>query len=677
MSTRQERMESYVSATEFSPLEEVLESEPAEEVVSTATADKVPDEGSDEVFSDKIPEGKSKKRVRTDAEIASPAKKKAKTPGTAPTKKTAKSANRKTVKAKRNPELKNYGEIEENCIVCVTEKPTNKTNVGTVRKDGHVWLSLCEDFFEILKDDKVMEEVKEVIMRAKTKKDDEKENENEKDVSADCGTCSGKFKGSQFSMICISCNRWIHLKCTQYTKGKEAEKNKKTFLCKQCLVQKDCHNNKESKIGNEEENSDDSEDTNKSKTENIPCKPVMPTSQRINTLKLNINALTRTSWLHDCHIKIAMEDIQKYEENKGESALYFGPAISHLIKLAPQVEVETHLSQCNVIFKSHIAFVVNDCKGDLGSGEGSHWSLLVYGRDTNTWYHMDSGNSANAPHAKLIMDKVNGFLVNQGSLENSSTSYVESRCTQQNNSYDCGPLTILFAHNTANMINRGEPLDTCLVDDKETYIVRTWIHNELQNKLLDLEKGEVRTSDTKNYSDKDDIVKSKKICWFHKYRTCKFGENCTYWHPTACKNIHKYGECRDNKCKLIHQNTCTAYCKQGKCTRKNCWFIHPLHLPRLDKVRQKERRDGLMYGTNKRRDDNHFGHNKFAGSNSTYSSQSRGQPNTNANRYKDVAHYGDREFFRRDWPTPMEEKLLRTIREVMRTESGGWGPAGW
>merc|ERR1711895_136948 len=101
------------SATEFSPLE-VLESEPAEEVVSTATADKVPDEGSDEVFSDKTPEGKSKKRVRTDAEIASPAKKKAKTPGTAPTKK--KLHNRKTVKAKRNPELKNYGKIEENCI---------------------------------------------------------------------------------------------------------------------------------------------------------------------------------------------------------------------------------------------------------------------------------------------------------------------------------------------------------------------------------------------------------------------------------------------------------------------------------------------------------------------------------------------------------------------------------
>ena len=70
---------------------------------------------------------------------------------------------------------------------------------------------------------------------------------------------------------------------------------------------------------------------------------------------------------------------------------------------------------------------------------------------------MDSGKSTNTPHAKLIIDKVNKYLVNQGNLENSSTNYIESRCTQQKNGYDCGPLMILFAQNTANMISRGNP----------------------------------------------------------------------------------------------------------------------------------------------------------------------------------------------------------------------------
>ena len=48
------------------------------------------------------------------------------------------------------------------------------------------------------------------------------------------------------------------------------------------------------------------------KKENTPSKTVTPTTnQRINTLKIDINALTRTSWLHDRHIDLAFEDIQK------------------------------------------------------------------------------------------------------------------------------------------------------------------------------------------------------------------------------------------------------------------------------------------------------------------------------------------------------------------------------
>ena len=167
------------------------------------------------------------------------------------------------------------------------------------------------------------------------------------------------------------------------------------------MVLVDYYDSNASKIGDEDVNRDDHENTDKSKSGSTPSEPVTPsTSQRINTLKLNINALTRTSWLHNSHIEIAIEDIRKYKENNNESTLYFGPSISHLIKLAPQTDVETQLNQSNAIFKRHIVFIVNDCKGDLGSGEGSHWSLLIYERKSNTWYHMDSGGSANAPHAK-------------------------------------------------------------------------------------------------------------------------------------------------------------------------------------------------------------------------------------------------------------------------------------
>ena len=94
MSGRRGRMESCVSMSEFSPLEEVLESVPVVEVfpVDVLERDKEnkekDNEDSDEVFLDKTSKGKNeKKRERTEAENVSPIKKKArKSPSNTPTK---------------------------------------------------------------------------------------------------------------------------------------------------------------------------------------------------------------------------------------------------------------------------------------------------------------------------------------------------------------------------------------------------------------------------------------------------------------------------------------------------------------------------------------------------------------------------------------------------------------
>ena len=120
-----------------------------------------------------------------------------------------------------------------------------------------------------------------------------------------------------------------------------------------------------------------------------PSKPEAPSAgQRMDTLRRNLNALSQTSWLQDCHIKIAVDNIRNYRVNSNECTLYFGPSISHLIKMSPQTDVETQLIQNDAKFKRHIVFIVNNCKDDLGSGEGSHWSLLIYEKKVthgSTW----------------------------------------------------------------------------------------------------------------------------------------------------------------------------------------------------------------------------------------------------------------------------------------------------
>merc|ERR1711874_471892 len=123
-------------------------------------------------FPEKTAEEKNKKRERTEVDKVSnedsdieleeetPVKKKAKkSPSKAPVKKTArrKMMPRKTggnvsLNVNLNTEHKKYGKIKENCIVCVDDKTTDIVNAATVRENGHVWLSLCEDYFEILKD---------------------------------------------------------------------------------------------------------------------------------------------------------------------------------------------------------------------------------------------------------------------------------------------------------------------------------------------------------------------------------------------------------------------------------------------------------------------------------------------------------------------------------------------
>merc|ERR1712033_128546 len=116
--------------------------------------------------------------------MGSPEEKRARNPGTAQPKRSTRSASEKILKilkAKETAVRANRGKIEENCIVCVGEDPTEEAYVGVTRKNGHVWFSLFEEFFEVLEDRKVMEEVREVVMRAKTKKDDEKNKEKERE----------------------------------------------------------------------------------------------------------------------------------------------------------------------------------------------------------------------------------------------------------------------------------------------------------------------------------------------------------------------------------------------------------------------------------------------------------------------------------------------------------------
>ena len=82
----------------------------------------------------------------------------------------------------------------------------------------------------------------------------------------------------------------------------------------------------------------------------------------------------------------------------------------------------------------------------------------------------------------------------------------------------------------------------------------------------------VRDEDKKN---NNQMNKENKVCHFWTTKKCKFGQNCSYEHPTRCNKHIEWGICNNRDCKLVHPKMCRNMLNDSYCSRPNCWFNHP------------------------------------------------------------------------------------------------------
>jgi sentrin-specific protease 8 len=163
----------------------------------------------------------------------------------------------------------------------------------------------------------------------------------------------------------------------------------------------------------------------------------------------DLETLRPGEWLNDTIIEFAYEYYEKEIFQDQKRFLFLRPAIVYLImhtrdRSSLEGALPIGMDQKDVIF-----LPINDSSGEDDSG--SHWSLLVYWKQTNSFYHYDSIGSSNEMMARYCKDKIADFI--GSSL---TASFIPIDTPQQQNGYDCGVYVIAITKLLASrLVDRG------------------------------------------------------------------------------------------------------------------------------------------------------------------------------------------------------------------------------
>ena len=389
---------------------------------------------------------------------------------------------------------------------------------------------------------------------------------------------------------------------------------------------KDSESNDHKEIEKETEaNPNEKNDMNKITNGN---KKVESTNDNVYLSKYNttikesdIKYIKGRNWINDSLLTLWMKHLQQVVHNKNENILFVLPTIAQILKIGDAKDLNETLCSLGAFWMEHIIIPVNDNSGKKEGG--NHWSLLIYNKHDDKWYHFDSQQGSNIKHARRLVGNVNPYV-----SINTQPALVETCCTQQNNSYDCGAFVMVHAKVAARMAIEGEKLDKCYVDKREATKVREILYNlisleiQFEKSRGYTEKEKDEDQDKKNSNKKDrkreevkefiaaicgeekisentkrDILKYfdgknnnektnmeennqiqpkiERVCINWAKDTCKKGESCIYKHPVRCEEIMKKGYCEYRHCKYYHPLVCKDNLNQNICRRGHrCTYRH-------------------------------------------------------------------------------------------------------
>ncbi|CAL4075733.1 unnamed protein product [Meganyctiphanes norvegica] len=295
--------------------------------------------------------------------------------------------------------------------------------------------------------------------------------------------------------------------------------------------------------------------------------------------------------------------MQQKHSSKDEKIKFVNPVITQLIKVSTdEKDIKGAIDDIGLRKADWLFFPVNDNHTDKEGG--SHWSLLLYSQNENTFYHFDPICGMNDESVTMLIKK----LIDSGK-KIPKVKYVI--CPRQRNSYDCGPYTLMFAEKIAENIEAGTEITKIRDCDAREY--RMKLRNKIEEKTKPKEKrlkeDKNKESDEKKEEEKEVTktneekmeqkkVERKKEYWHFTNKECKFGDRCRDEHRNKCREIIENGYCFDNNCRLGHPIICNDIYKTGRCKRVLCRHFHPINLRNRNYNNQYNKRHEFeeMYG---------------------------------------------------------------------------------
>ena len=395
-----------------------------------------------------------------------------------------------------------------------------------------------------------------------------------------CIDCSQLYIAhlSNSKIKCISCNSNKH-ECLEtanvkWDTGKTSKGN--VWICKECMedIQKD--NNVTKKEDAKEDN------INKDKSKESPNQePKKKTKSKLNVLEykgVNITAedvktLDRGQWVSDEMIALHQVIMEEDKTVEDHGILYVTPSNTFLLKMDKDGKLIDDMKRDWNIRKMRWIFYPINNNNETDKVGGTHWSLLIFNRTGNKYYHYDPIKGMNREHAQAL-------ITNTKDNSNGGSDYIEMECPQQKNSFDCGIYTMLItAELTSNIIERSGP--KIKYTNEETAInFREEMKDVINHRISKTEKPDAQKSKAKENKEEKINERSKKlnVCKNWSNNKCHEKEKCTNDHPPLCSNWINRGECwrlKTKQCTFFHPLLCWQSIGQGSCRNGNeCEYRH-------------------------------------------------------------------------------------------------------